>query len=516
MPKKSTIVDQHGQPFELPDLSEPQTDQARLASLHRTWSDHPSSGLTPGKLAAILRDAEQGNLTAQCELAEDVEEKDPHVQSELGKRRLALQGVAWRIEAPPNASPAEQRDAEQIQEILGAATWLRQAVFDCSDALLKGYANLELRWSYEGKTHYVDDATWTDPAWFQADAENRNELRLRNNTAEGEPLRRFGWIQHRSQAKSGYVSRRGLLRVLAWPFLFKTLSARDLGEFLEVYGLPIRLGRYSSGATEQEKATLLRAVLSIGHRAGGVIPRGMDIEFQQAASGSSDPYLAMIQWCEKSQSKAILGGTLTSQADGKTSTNALGNVHNEVRREIRDADLVALQDTLTRDLVYPLYVLNGKSFQTPRRHPRLVFDLKEKADISQFAQPLRGLVDLGVDIPLSWVRSQTGIPQPRDGEELLRVRSPGPPAALKQNTVAALKASPPEPFDELPDALPKNLNDDHIDAIRAIVDNAATFDEMRDQLLRLTPDHDEQTAALEEALTVAALAGRYDVLEDAL
>lgn len=38
-------------------------------------------------------------------------------------------------------------------------------------------------------------------------------------------------------------------------------------------------------------------------------------------------------------SKAILGGTLTSQAYGKSSTNALGNIHNEVRQEVRDADL---------------------------------------------------------------------------------------------------------------------------------------------------------------------------------
>ncbi|MCY9814236.1 phage portal protein family protein [Aeromonas caviae] len=40
-----------------------------------------------------------------------------------------------------------------------------------------------------------------------------------------------------------------------------------------------------------------------------------------------------MEWCEHSMSKAILGGTLTSQADGKSSTNALGNVHNEVREE---------------------------------------------------------------------------------------------------------------------------------------------------------------------------------------
>ena len=34
-------------------------------------------------------------------------------------------------------------------------------------------------------------------------------------------------------------------------------------------------------------------------------------------------------------------------------------------REVRDADLRQLATTLTRDLVYPLFALNGKSFQGP-------------------------------------------------------------------------------------------------------------------------------------------------------
>ena len=39
-------------------------------------------------------------------------------------------------------------------------------------------------------------------------------------------------------------------------------------------------------------------------------------------------------------------------------------VHNEVRMEVRDSDLSQLSATLTRDLIYPLYALNGKSFQS--------------------------------------------------------------------------------------------------------------------------------------------------------
>lgn len=520
---ESTILDINGQPFKLGDLSEPQTEtDARLAQLHRHYGNHPSSGLTPAKAAAILREAEQGDLIRQCELAEDIEEKDAHVQSELGKRKLAMQGVDWNIVPPPNASAAEKRDAEMIEELLRSATWLDEATFDGGDAILKGFANLELNWDFAEKTHFVTAAEWKDPSWFQSHPDRRNELRLRDGSHEGAELRTFGWISHQARAKSGYLSRRGLVRVLVWPFLFKNYSVRDLAEFLEIYGLPIRLGKYPEGASERERLTLLRAVMNIGHNAGGVIPKGMDIDFQNAADGQSDPFMAMINWCEKSQSKAILGGTLTSQADGKSSTNALGNVHNEVRQEIRDADLKAWAATLNRDLVYPMYALNGPSYRSHRRMPRLEFDLNEPEDLQQFAQPLKELVSLGVQIPVNWVYEKTKIPQPTDGEAVLQLAPATAPAVedepQRKAALAALKASDEDELDALVNNLQGVAADrtgEMIDQIRAVVERAADFDDMREQLMALPLNGDALTEVMRDALTVASLSGRYELMRDA-
>ena len=70
------ILDHMGRPIQRPATDEMQSDEARVAGLLRQYSDHPSRGLTPVKLAGILQDAEHGNLISQCELAEDMEEKD--------------------------------------------------------------------------------------------------------------------------------------------------------------------------------------------------------------------------------------------------------------------------------------------------------------------------------------------------------------------------------------------------------------------------------------------------------
>ena len=50
-------------------------DESRVGQLKREFADHPSKGLTPARLYQILEAAEQGDLKAQAELFEDMEEK---------------------------------------------------------------------------------------------------------------------------------------------------------------------------------------------------------------------------------------------------------------------------------------------------------------------------------------------------------------------------------------------------------------------------------------------------------
>ncbi|MGE8357661.1 MAG: phage portal protein family protein, partial [Microvirgula sp.] len=322
----------------------------------------------------------------------------------------------------------------------------------------------------------------------------------------------------------------GLHRVLAWPYLFKNYSVRDLAEFLEIYGLPLRLGKYPTGTADEEKATLLRAVAGIGHAAAGIIPDSMVIEFEEAAKGSHEPFASMTDWCERTQSKAILGGTLTSQADGKTSTNALGTVHNEVRHDLLVSDAVQLAGTLTRDLLYPMAVLNGGQVD-PRRMPRIVFDTREPEDLKLYADALPPLVALGVQVPVSWVHEKLAIPAAKDNEPVLVAPRPDmalPPelrpkpaasqAALSYRHVAlndqgeviypdqaALDAT------SVPDALNAGLDTLMAPAILAIRDGATPEDAIA-ALAAAYPDMDDTAISeiLARALFVADVWGRVN------
>lgn len=412
------IVDVNGNPIRTGELKEPQT--ARLSALHLQFAEHPAHNITPRRLVSVLSEAEQGDMTAQCDLWEDMEDRDGHLLAEIGKRKRALLTLPWSIEPPRNATATEKKAAAYVTELIQDMPDFEDVLLDMGDAIGKAFSCQEIEWRLDGREWLPAEIIHRPQRWFMLDREQRRQLRLRDNSPNGQALRPFGWIVHTHKAKSGYLDRAALYRTLTWPFVFKWYGVRDLAEFLEIYGLPVRIGTFPGGANDAEKSTLLRALAGIGHNAAGIIPEGMMIEFKEAAKGTHDPFVAMWDFCERTQSKAILGGTLTSQADGKTSTNALGNVHNEVRHDLLVSDAIQFGGTLTRDLVYPLLVLNGYPVDSLRRCPRLVFDTSEPEDLQLLADALPKLAAAGARIPVSYVQAKLKIPEPKDGEEVLR------------------------------------------------------------------------------------------------
>lgn len=547
----STILGPDGQPIRTADLVEPQT--SRSMQLRNEWQNHPSRGLTPSRLASILDSAEQGDLVAQCELYEDMEEKDGHLASEMLKRRGAIKQLEWDIVPPTSPYAKEKANANALKELLAEIPDFDELIFDVTDAIGKGYCCLEIEWHQLDGLWLPKSVTHRPQGWFHIFRGYREEIRLRDGTADGEPLNPFGWITHTHKAKSGYLARSGMFRVLVWPYLFKNYSVADLAEFLEIYGIPLRLGKYPPGSSKGDKMTLLRALAELGHNAAGIVPAGMELEFHDPATGDPKSFQAMIDWCEKTQSKVILGGTLTSQADGKSSTNALGNVHNEVRKDLRDGDAKQIAATLTRDLIYPIAVLNGLA-DSLRRAPRLTFPVEDTEDITAYATALPALVNVGFKIPRKWAQERLGVPEPEaDDEDLLAAaKPPAPPAPVVIPAAAApqpgaapaadvppapagapapapapaaaasarLGAGPMDPparMVNLLDAAVSPAIDGWLEQIRTLANNVDSLAALRDGILQLVPDMslDQYAQAMQQGLAAAALAGRYEILQEA-
>ncbi|MBJ9752738.1 DUF935 domain-containing protein [Burkholderia cepacia] len=415
------IVDINGNPIDSRVLADPQT--SKLGWLTQSFEMHPARGLTPARLHKLLDAAERGQIIEQSDLFADMEEKDGHIFAEMSKRKRVLLTLDYDVKPPRNANEAEKALTEEVREWIDDMPDFEDMMLDCLDAIGHGFAALEIEWQQLGKLWYPKAFNHRPQRWFMNPISDRNQIRLRGADVDGLPLWPAGWIVHRHKAKSGYVARGGLHRVLVWPYLFKNYSVRDLAEFLEIYGLPLRVGKYPSGSTDDEKNALLAAVAGIGHNAAGIIPESMMIDFQQAADGTHVPHMSMVEWCERTESKVILGGTLTSQADGKSSTHALGNVHNEVRHDLMTSDARQLASTITRDLIYTMIILNRGQIDR-LRCPQFAFETREPADLDMFANALPKLVGMGMKVKRTWAHEKLSIPEPEDGDELLSIPKP--------------------------------------------------------------------------------------------
>lgn len=505
-------------------LDEEQTGGARIGQLKREFAEHPSKGLTPAKLYQILESAEQGDLKAQHELFEDMEEKDPQIASDLAKRRQLAAELEWQIVPPDEATPQEKRAAEFCAEVF-AGIEVEDLIIDMGSGIGHGWAHLELIWGRDGARRYIEQPVFRPHAWFQLHPDAQDRLTLRDMSHTGAELWPLGWVQHRHRAKAGYVARAGLHRVLAWPYLFQNYALGDLAELLEIYGMPARIGTYPRNASDKEKATLLRAVTSLGHRAAGIIPEGMLIDYKEVAAGKADPFVIMLQWCERAKAKAILGGTLTSGTGEGTNTNALGNVHERGQQSLIRSDARQYAGTINRDILWPLAALNF-GIEDRRRAPRFYLDTGEAEDLKHLADTLPVFVDMGARIPMWWFHEKSRIPKAGEREDVLRPRDPfagqGFGAARAAPRLAALNL--PRPAADASEAQLERLQaegdaavEEWIEQVRALVQEVSSLEELRDRLIELYPRMDPQRFAqvMGDALAAAHLAGRYDILEGA-
>jgi len=521
------IIGIDGQPLRVTAPS--RVDQtAKLGQLHREIADHPTNGLTPAKLASVYRRAMEGDLVSQARLAMDMEEKDAHIFAEVSKRRIAVQSVKWHIEPPKDATPAEEEGTEVVRQIVDELD-IDDLLHGMSDAVLHSYSCSEYHWRMVDGYNIPTQPEHRPPDWFTTDhhGNQHNRLLLRDNSGTGQALRPLNWIAHIQRSRSAYLARAGLVRVLGWPFLMRAMAARDLAEFLEIYGLPLRIGTYPTGASEQEKSTLLRAVVGIGHAAAGIMPEGMNIEFKDAAKAGAggSPFMDMMNWAEASISKAVLGGTLTSTAEATGMGSGASDTHNEVRKEISTSDRRQHGQTLERQLLRPIAALNT----VMRRAPRWVWDDEEPADMKAMSDSLPGLVDAGLRIPAAWAHERLNIPQAEAGEEILTRQPTAAPGLglMSQRTVrlGIPAAATQTPGTASADAVQDQIKlaaaqADHVvegwaEQIRAMANEAESLADLKARIEAAFPDlqPNGMADAMGDALAAAHLAGRYDILE---
>lgn len=472
------LVDQFGRPL-APTARPP---RGRLLSTVRRTAQYGSTTLTLETIISYLTSAERGMLRYQMEMFARMVERDAHLQGVLQTRRLAITQADWSA-MPDDETDTRAVDAAEMiyQELAERDSW-EDTVDGLLDAVPQGLAGVEIVW---GSDWTIDDLVevparlfdWTDP--------ERLRVQVDEDRATFEDLVPHKWIIHTPRLRAGTPLRRGLMRTLSILWCISHYALQDWAGFAEVFGMPVRIGKYDPNSRASDIDALEEALKGIGSDAMGLIPHGMDIEFMQAqgnkTSGNITPMEQIIRYAERKMSICVLGQHLTTEAESGTGTLA-GSAHENVRRDIQRADARQLAATLRRDLIRPLVALRlGPDVPLP--HMR--WDLSDPVDEKARAQVFTIAQDFGWQLSRSQVAEELNLREPADDEDVVQ-----PPQTIDAELSTRLASAPPsQPLSSMQRAnrqVAQSAADAQSEALSAVLD---LVESLADQPTVETPEH---------------------------
>lgn len=490
-----------------------------IRDVNDKYSSYPSDGLTPVKLAQIFKEADAGDLFRQMELFEEMESKDTHLFSQLQTRKLAVTGLDWEVQ-PFSQDEADKQVAAFVEEQLKELDGFSDNIMDILDAIGKGISFQEIEWAYHNGHVVIDNIEYVHQKKFYYDGMT-DELMIRTDEhPSGIALPDNKFIIHKYKARSGHPSKYGVLRVVAWMYLFKNYTVKDWVSFCEVYGMPLRLGTYDATASEDDKTALYNAIIRMGTDAAGIVPTGTDIKFIESNKQSSvDIYEKLARFCDEQMSKAIVGQTLTSDSGGSYSQS---KTHNDVRQDLTRADCKAVMETVRRDLIRPLVEFN---FGPEAHIPYFTLNATDTDDLKETADIVSVLSTTGLEIPKPWLYKKFNIPAPEEGEDTIGKAPAAPvqpdPGRFQQLKLKADTKNPDSQkiLDKLETAAMEQSKEffqkmispvlelvDHCDSLEAL--QSSLKDEKRLRALYESMDVKDFDRLLEKVMCVSNMLGR--------
>lgn len=389
----------------------------------------------PAGVSSIIRYADTGYMWRLCDLFEKYRNEDSHLQTVCSRRERALADVPWQIVPASN----KRRD-------LKIAAWLEEKLHEMGDHKVDGvttksfsdtvtHLNAGVIYGYSaGEVPWVKEGQCVKPAGFLPMGARRfvysqfdGQLRWFDVMGAVEPypgvdlLNAYPdgrFLVHQPRINGAIGSREGLIRCLVWAAMFRLWTVKDWHRAGEFSWKPYRIGYYKKdGSIDEDRTAMEEALQYLSNMGFAALPDTVELEIAFAknrTAGDGGVHGGLAAFLAAEMSKVTLGATLSVE-QGKVGSNALGNVHQDVAKEVRDADARAIEGTIQRQLIVPMVRYNFGDVPMPSFR----FVTEEGADLSLLAIAIEKLSKQGLQIPAKWVRTAFGIPEPDVGEELL-------------------------------------------------------------------------------------------------
>jgi phage gp29-like protein len=375
--------------------SAPTTKGADFDEYLANWTRFTGVSVKASTITRLLEGADDGQPAELAALFQTVIEKEPVIAAHLQTRLLAVLSCDWSVRCDDSAKALE------IEAVLRKAR-VHSLLRHLLDAVATGYSGAATIWGEGGASvkafKLIDSSNWVfdlagNPALIGLDGGERALSSYHPHQ----------FVFHTHLLKPGIPSRGGLLRSLVWLYFFKHYAMRDQARFLERFGMPFVLAKIRRDDFEDSsvRAGILASLSKVGADGAGVVTEGSEIQLLGASPGNPD-YIEWFKYIDDVYATLILGQTASSKS---TSGFSKGQIQENVRKEIVEADCRALMETLDVQLLRPLelyrYGTEGAL--------RFVLDYSSPENLVDKAQIVKTLADAGFKAEPAWVSKTFGI-----------------------------------------------------------------------------------------------------------
>ena len=386
-------------------------------------------------------------------------EADPHIFSVGNTRQLAILGYDWKIEPGVDENDKEKAKCEEIENAL-ARTNFDQFLTSLTNGIVYGHSVTNPVWHLDAKNRYYPKFDFlegihfgkkdgkvkmivdkNDKEYLVTIGSNANITGINNQYQIATALSGSGniiWVDLNEDDliivnsvppimqgwRNNYVG--GLMRPGLYLTLLKYFTLLDWAKFNELFGMPVRVGKFDPVLTSDKGIEILKtAVENLGTDAGAVIDKTTELEFLRAESGGGGKatYEAFAEHVERKQSMVFVGQNLTTEQTGKFGSNAMAQTQNLVRMDYMWADIQLVESNVQK-IIEKMYFFN---YGNPPEgfYPKFKFYTEETKDLQQLSGVVDDLSRAGLPISKKWAYETFDIEEPESEEDSFGQTKPG-------------------------------------------------------------------------------------------
>ena len=369
--------------------------------------------ITAPAINAILSGADSGSPRDQAALFQSVLEKEPVIAAHIQTRQLAVLSCDWQVRPASGTSSFESASekASAISALLkkgGIYKLLKHLL----DALATGYSGSAVIWEEGGAG--IREFKLIHPCAWSFDLSGKTLFTSADGmTTALDEYHPAQFVFHTHQTMPGLPCRGGLLRSLIWLYFFKHYALRDRARFLERFGIPFLVAKIKKDDFEnaENRNQILSSLSRMGSDGVGVTTEGSDINILGPQGGpGSTAFQEWMDYIDDVAALAILGQTASS---GSASGFSKGQIQENVRQDLIEADCRSLMETVNNSIVRYLetflYGTSGEVEFVMQYEPDA--DLEKKAAVMRnVAESLKVFKESGIEVDIEYIKSTFGIP----------------------------------------------------------------------------------------------------------